>query len=140
MGIISLIILVLFLLFTGCGSRSGVVDPTDITAPSIVTEKGVYVDKSYFDKLEKEFNETVACTGLEGNFWDVSVFLMSPPSFPCNGDNLKGKICYGEFIRPNKILLGTPSVWKHEVIHYLLYKNTGNLDPDHESELFRDCS
>ncbi len=140
MGILSVIMLVLVLFFTGCGSKSGVVNMKDITAPSIVAEKGIYVDQSYFDKLEQEFNETVTCTGLEGNFWDISIFLMPPPSFPCNGDNLKGKICYGEFIRPNKILLGTTSVWKHEVIHYLLYKNRGDLDPDHKSELFHQCS
>lgn len=128
------ILAVLFIFFTGCGSEY--TRPPSITAPDT---SGIYVDKAYFDVFEKEFQEVVACTGLEGNFWDVAIFLMPPPRFACTGDNLKGQMCYGEFASPNKILIADAHSWKHEVIHYLLYKNTNDLDPDHKSELFDAC-
>ena len=129
-----LILAALFMFFAGCGSEYA--RSPSITAPA---NSGIYVDKAYFDTFEEEFQETVACTGIEGNFWDIAIFLMPPPRFACTGDNLKGQMCYGEFAPPNKILLADVHSWKHEVIHYLLYKNTNDLDPDHKSELFDAC-
>ncbi len=133
MGRLFFIALCLFL--TGCGSEYAASNDSPPSASS-----GIHVDKAYFDLLEQEFVETVECSGLDGNFWDVAIFLIPPPSFACAGDNLKGKICYGEFVRPNKIFLADRFSWRHEIIHYLLYKNTGDLDPGHQSELFGKCS
>lgn len=125
----------------GCGSSSGPSITSDTSASSVPPDSsaatsGIHVDKAYFDLFEKEFNEVVECSGLDADFYDVAVFLYPTPNFPCTGNNLKGKICYGEFARPNKILLGDRMSWKHEVIHYLLYKNKGDMDSEHKSDLY----
>lgn len=133
------ILIILCFFLPGCGSEYAPSASSNNPAiPSAAS--GIYVEKAYFDLLEQEFLDTVECTGLEGSFWDVAIFLMPPPTFACTGNNLNGKMCYGEFVKPNKILLADNNSWRHEVIHYLLYKNTGDLDPDHESELFGECS
>lgn len=130
----------LSLFLAGCGSSAGPGLSSDTSAstaaPSI---SGIHIDKSYFDLFEKEFLEVVECTGLNADFYDVAVFLYPTPNFPCTGNNLKGKICYGEFARPNKILLGDRMSWKHEVIHYLLFKNKGDMDSEHKSDLYSKC-
>ena len=137
MIILRLAIIALCLFLSGCGSAYVSSSATGISGAS--TASGVYVDDTYYELLEKEFKDAAACTGLDGEFWDVAVVLLPPPNFPCIGDNNKGKVCYGEFAMPNRILLADRLSWKHEVIHYLLYKNKGDLDPNHESELFKTC-
>ena len=133
----SLSIIILCIMLLGCGKEYLPNTAGSTVQPAV---SGVHVDKAYFDTLDQEFKETTSCTGLNGDFWDVAIFLMPPPNFPCNGKNLEGKMCYGEFIRPNKVLLADRYSWKHEIIHYLLYQNTGDLDPNHESEMFDNCS
>lgn len=41
---------------------------------------------------------------------------------------------------PPLVVVTALFMFKHEVIHYLLDHNTGNLDPDHLSPLFTKCS
>lgn len=117
-------------LMAGCGPvETG--DGTNKVSPA-----GVYTDATLIDHLQVAFDETKTCSALEaGEFEDLSVVMMEP-RFPCpwyaNG-------CSGEFVTPNTIKLGSPYVWKHEVLHYLLYVNTGRADPDHDSSLFWEC-
>jgi len=118
-------LLVLFMLaIGGCG--------TNVSAgPS-----GVFVDSSTETFLKQAFIETKACSTLEqGTFEDVSIVFM-PPTFPCK--HYAGG-CSGEFVSPNFLKVGSPYVWKHEVIHYLLDLNTGDPDSAHTSPLFKDC-
>ncbi len=97
---------------------------------------GLFTDATLSDYLETSFNEVQACTGLtEGTFVDLTVVMMEP-QFPCRWYDGG---CSGEFVTPNTIKLGSPYVWKHEVIHYLLYRNTGASDSAHDSTLFWDC-
>lgn len=97
---------------------------------------GVYMDSTLNDHLKKEFEELKVCTGLHtGEFEDVTVVIM-PPKFECRWH---GGACSGEFSPPNTIKLGSPYVWKHEAIHYLLYLNTGYADSSHQSSLFQAC-
>ena len=98
---------------------------------------GVYIDSSTEDFLRKTFDETKSCTGLEkGQFEGLSVVLM-PPTFQCshfaNG-------CSGEYVVPNSVKIGNAYVWRHELIHYFLYVNTGDLDVSHQSPLFSSCA
>lgn len=94
---------------------------------------GVYTDVSLGEFLQARFETVKACTGLtEGAFEELSVVMMEPvftcPWYP--------EGCDGEFVPPNTIKLGHPYSWSHEVIHYLLYANTGSADTTHASDLF----
>lgn len=98
---------------------------------------GLFIDTSTERFLQKAFDETKACAGItEGKYEDVSVILM-PPVFPCPhyADG-----CSGEYVRPNSFKVGALSVWRHEVLHYLLDLKTGDPDVSHTSPLFRECT
>jgi len=97
---------------------------------------GVYVDETYVTYLAAQFAEAQDCADLPaGAFADLSVVQM-PPKFPCRW-YVAG--CSGEYLPPNTILLGSRVAWKHEVLHYLLYVNTGDADAGHASDLFGRC-
>jgi len=97
---------------------------------------GLFTDATLVEYLSQGFYEAKACAGMEvGEFDDLTVVMMEP-QFPCRWYESG---CSGEFATPNTIKLGSPYVWKHEVVHYLLYVNTGNADSAHASELFWDC-
>jgi len=97
---------------------------------------GVYVDSSTDEFLRTTFYEVKACTGLEaGTYEEISVVIM-PPFFPCD---YYSDGCSGEYVEPNLVRLGSHYIWRHELIHYFLYENTGNSDAPHESSLFDDC-
>jgi hypothetical protein len=114
-----------FLALSGCGNRLS-------AAPA-----GVYVDSTTEQYLQQAFDETKACTQLtQGEFEEVSVVLM-PPNFPCQ---YYASGCSGEFVEPNLVKIGNLYVWRHELIHYLLYLNTGDPDTAHQSPLFNQCA
>jgi len=117
----------LFLLLTGCGSG---------TSSASAAASGVFVDTMTDQFLKKSFDDTKACTGLaQGTYEDLSVVFM-PPSFDCP---YYASGCSGEFTEPNLVKLGTLFVWRHELVHYLLYTNTGDPDTYHHSPLFGTC-
>ncbi len=115
-------------LLQGCGeSKASTGDPTPA---------GVFLDSTLTPHLKTAFDEVKACTQLpEGSFAEATVIVM-PPTFVCQWHDGQ---CSGEFVPPNTIKLGSPYVWKHEVIHFLLYRNTGQSDPTHQSPFFQTC-
>lgn len=120
------------LALSGCGPQAFGSDGVHKVSPP-----GLYTDATLLEHLQKGFYEAKDCAGLAaGEFDDLSVVIMEP-QFPCqwypNG-------CSGEYVVPNTVKLGSPYVWKHEVIHYLLYVNTGNSDSGHASDLFWQCT
>ncbi|MEW6683693.1 MAG: hypothetical protein AB1451_12345 [Nitrospirota bacterium] len=87
--------------------------------------------------LKGAFDEMKACSGFEqGSFQEMTVVLM-PPIFPCPH---YAEGCSGEYIAPTSIKVGSLAVWNHEVLHYLLYLNTGSADPGHQNPLFDACT
>jgi len=113
----------------GCGSTTN-------ASQGEPNPPGVYTDSTLIDQLRKDFNDLKACTRLsKGNFEDISVIIM-PTSFPCRWYDGN---CSGQFVSPNTIKLGSPYVWKHEAIHYLLHINSGDSDPGHQSNLYQSC-
>ena len=116
------ILILSLIIMSGCGVQA--------------SNTGIYVDQSYSEHLSSQFTLTKACTGLpQGNFEDLLIIVM-PQSFPC----MEGKsLCAGQFRTPNIVKLGDVWSWNHEVVHYLLYENSGDLDPSHTSTLFREC-
>lgn len=99
--------------------------------------QGVFIDANTISFLQTKFEETKSCTQLsKGSFSDLSIIMM-PPSFSCP---YYTSGCSGEFDEPNLVKIGTFSSWKHEVIHYLLYVNTGDPDTNHTSSLFQTCT
>ncbi|MDH4228927.1 MAG: hypothetical protein OEW11_04160 [Nitrospirota bacterium] len=102
-----------------------------------VNPVGVYTDATLVDFLQMAFADVQACSNLSaGSFDDLSVVMMEP-LFPCPWYETG---CTGEFVIPNTVKLGSPLVWKHEILHFLLYVNTGNPDSTHDSLLFQDCT
>ena len=98
---------------------------------------GVYIDASTEEFLKKAFEETKSCTGFEnGQFKDLSVVLM-PPTFQCPHF---ASGCSGEYVAPNSVKIGNTYIWRHELIHFLLHVNTGDLDASHQSPLFNTCA
>jgi len=98
---------------------------------------GLFTDATLSDYLQVAFDEVQACGGFtEGQFEDLTVVMMEP-QFPCRW--YEGG-CSGEFVTPNTVKLGSPFVWKHEVLHYLMYVNSGESDAAHDSSLFWDCT
>ncbi len=97
---------------------------------------GIYVDATFETFLRQEFEETKACSAFTGGEFQELAIIIMPTSFPCeyykNG-------CSGEFHSPNTIKIGVVKAWQHEVIHYLLYVNTGDSDARHTSFLFNEC-
>lgn len=124
-----LLVLATVLVLQGCGTSNA----SEGGGP---TPAGVFTDATLTVHLEKSFGEAKVCTQLsKGAFTDTTVVVM-PPSFPCPWYNHS---CSGEFVPPNTIKIGSPYVWKHEAIHYLLYLNTGDSDPNHTSPFFQTC-
>ena len=84
-------------------------------------------DTTYY---ETAFSQVEACSGLQ-----------APAPFIILLKELDNDGYY--WSKPSLILLKTspyPSIIKHEMIHYLLDVNTGDLDPTHKSHLFTDCT
>jgi|GEM_PF-1169971 hypothetical protein len=119
------------LLLTSCGVQ-------DLTGGGFnkPNPPGMFTDQTLVEYLQAGFDEAQACSDLaRGSFDDLTVVMMEP-QFACRWYESG---CSGEFVTPNTIKLGSPYVWKHEVLHYLLYVNTGDADSNHASELFWDC-
>ncbi|MHB8482840.1 MAG: hypothetical protein ACYDBV_08955 [Nitrospiria bacterium] len=99
--------------------------------------QGVFIDSNTISFMQTQFDETKTCTGLsKGSFSDLSIIMM-PPSFPCPYYTTG---CSGEFDTPNFIKVGMFNSWRHEVVHYLLYVNTGDPDSQHTSPFFKTCT
>lgn len=98
--------------------------------------QGVFIDSNTISFLQSKFDETKACTQLsKGSFSDLSIVMM-PPSFSCP---YYATGCSGEFDEPNLVKIGTINSWNHEMVHYLLYVNTGDPDTYHTSPFFKTC-
>ncbi|MFQ5509606.1 MAG: hypothetical protein ACE5FN_09755 [Leptospirillia bacterium] len=97
---------------------------------------GLFTDATLVDYLQTGFEEVKACGDFAAGDYEALTVVIMEPQFPCQWYNSG---CSGEFVTPNTIKLGSPYVWKHEVIHYLLYVNGGNADSNHASRLFWDC-
>jgi hypothetical protein len=123
---VNLLILGTFILLGlgGCGNSTS------------ASPAGIYIDGMTQEYLKQSFDETKSCTALtEGKFEDLSVGMM-PPFFPCS---YYSNGCSGEFVEPNTVKVGSLYSWRHELVHYLLYINTGDADQSHRSPLFDTC-
>lgn len=114
-------------LAAGCGSEA---------ASSERMPSGLFIDATTEQWMRDQFAEVQRCTGIgQGSFDDISIILM-PPLFPCPHYEAG---CSGEYVRPNSFKMGTLSLWRHEVIHYLLDLKTGDEDRGHHNPLFNEC-
>ena len=120
----ALIILASIAVSAGCGQAP-------ISVPT-----GIHVDQTVEEDLVRSFNETLLWTGFErGDFYELAIVVM-PATFPC--PHYEGK-CSGEYLHPNTVKIGNYTVFRHEIIHYLLDLNTRDFDPEHLSPLFKEC-
>ncbi|HXN06311.1 MAG TPA: hypothetical protein VN944_04500 [Nitrospiria bacterium] len=111
---------------SGCGTK---------TQPSPAAV-GVYIDSATSSYLRAGFDQAKTCTQLSNGSYDDLTVIVMPPVFPCSEYSTG---CSGEYTEPTLIQVGDLSAWKHEVIHYLLYANTGNPDTNDTSIFFTTC-
>ncbi len=116
--------LLIALLLTGCG-----VEVESSTG-------GIFVDDSLVESLRDDYDDVQACTGMVGGSFDGLHIIMMPLLFACEY-SVHG--CVGQFEAYNQIYISTPTVFKHEIIHYLLYANTGEADPLHDGPYWGVC-
>lgn len=118
------------LFFAGCGQITS--GESNIT----LQPSGMYVDQSTENFLKVKFDELKECGNFKtGEFDELSVVIM-PPKFPCKWYESG---CGGEFLAPNSIKISSHYYWKHELIHFFLYKTTGDPDTNHMSSLYETC-
>lgn len=112
----------------GCGAD---------TSAAPAAPAGIYVDSTTEAFLQAAFIETKECTGFEsGSFENLAVVIM-PPDFDCQHYSSG---CSGEFVAPNSVKISNPNIWRHELVHYFLFVNTGDIDKSHQSPLFDACA
>lgn len=132
-GLILLALCFCTLLFTGCGAAES--SAPHQAAPSAAAA-GVYIDSTAENWLQEQFYQVKACGQFEqGEFEELTVSFTAPV-FPCP---YYPAGCEGEYVPPVSIKLGSYRSWRHEVVHHLLYKNTGDADTWHASDLFGRC-
>lgn len=121
------VFILLALALSACGQPLAAPEP----APP-----GIYATAGYADHLAARFYEVKDCTGFPyGEFADLLV-AVEWETFPCRWYEAG---CAGEYTSPNLIRVGDPEKFGHEVVHYLLDLNTGDPDPEHDSDLFWRC-
>lgn len=123
-----------FFLLTSCGDGQGHANGLS----------GVHLDQSVSEDLEGIFDATVACTGSQsGSFEDLSIVFVARPVL-LNGDILRvGEYLPGGFVRILLLQETAAPIRKtigHEMLHYLLEVNTGDLDPEHIHDLWDQCN
>lgn len=119
------------LFLSGCGQIE------QQTAELAPTPSGFYVDSTAEARMKDLFKTVEECAEMKGDF-DALTFVMMPPAFPCTES--EGKRCNGEFITPNTIKIDSFFVARHEILHYLLYLNTGDPDQNHTDPRFNSCA
>lgn len=120
------IVIISFLLLVGCGSEA-----QSTTAPP----PGVFVDATAEQWFSDRFEETQACTGIEAGNYDELTIVFMPPQFRCPHYKTG---CNGEYVAPSTVKIDSMSVYRHEIIHYLL-DQVGDSDPGHTSKFFGRC-
>lgn len=134
-GLYLIALCLLALLLYGCGGAAAESAPQEKAAVDR-PEPGIHIDLTAEAWLRTEFEAVKACGKFEqGEFADITIAWMSPifscPYYPAG--------CEGEYVPPFTIKLGSYRSWRHEVIHHLLYQNTGDADARHASDLFARC-
>jgi len=91
-------------------------------------------------ELVDQFADVKSCMqASRGSFYDLDIRWRNwSPYLTC--DHYWLGLCAGEFEPPNKIRLAQARLFRHEVVHALLYWNTGDADPGHTSPYFERCS
>lgn len=139
-----------FLLFTACSTayKPEITNRPAVFLPSYPT--GIFLmpygkisSSQIKANYEARFKRVKACTQLEkGEFKDLNLTII-PEDFPLFSKHEEW--INGEFRIPNFLMIRNESpemkrrTYQHEVIHYLLYINTGDADPNHNSRLFLRC-
>lgn len=123
-----------FFLLTSCGDGQGYANGLS----------GVHLDQSVSEDLEGIFDEILACSALnQGRFEDLSIVFVARPVL-LNGDILRvGEYLPGGFVRILLLQETSAPIRKtigHEMLHYLLEANTGDLDPEHTNALWDQCN
>ena len=129
----NLLIVLLFFALTACGSA-------EAESPG---QPGIFMDISIYHAFEVEFNKTKACTKLpDGEFSEISLVFVGAGVLLNDNININGIIAPPNTItiKTFSIMLDPKRAFRHEVIHFLLLKNTGDIGADHTSPLFGNCT
>jgi|SRR5581483_804272 len=138
-----IMLMILVILVSGCGNDSNNAPATAVSAG------GAYFDSSVYTMLDNVFEDVKKCMADEGfpsdkgSTADLTIVMMWGDTFDCvDPVTNKPTRCTGEFISQGAIIKVTHTFEsvRHEYIHFLLEKNTGDLDPAHKhATLFQHC-
>lgn len=120
----------LTLLLSACGLASA-----DAPEPAPV---GIHADSSLIAYYAERLKEVQECTGInKGSVEELSIVIVRKDLVLFGNPKTTGL-----FTPPNLITLKMVNydIDKHEFIHFLLLKETGDHDPDHRSPLYEKCS
>ena len=89
----------------------------------------------FIDQLKTVYDQVQKCTKLEGQPFEELHIEVYNAVIQCDSGP-----CFGQFTEPNIIrYVLSFNFFSHEVIHYLLFLNTGDSDSNHQNELFKSC-
>ena len=98
-------------------------------------QEGWSITPELREHFARIFEETKECTGFSYGALSLVALYLAPGEFPC-GEHT----CAGFFNGLNTIRTNSHNtVKRHEFVHFLLFFNTFNTDPKHESPLFKTC-
>lgn len=119
------------------GFEKGVIAFLENTESSSPYPSRISVSDELKAALNSRFQLTKECTGYEeGDMSELAINLAAIP-IPCATESGK---CWGTYDTPNVISIGKISwVVRHEFVHYLLWRNTGDPDGGHTSSFFESC-
>lgn len=127
-----IIIVTCLLILFGCGDDSNPkYDSISATGIMFKNESGIEYDMpAILKKADSDYAEVQKCIGIYGVPPLVTIRYINDRFdgvYTTKGNNI--------YIDPGRF-----NVLKHEFIHYLFFNRSGNLDEDHKSNLFTECS
>ncbi len=93
--------------------------------------------KAFQDDFDRWYENVRACMGITEPVPQPRLVIYNGNRVRCNGGVHWGCHQSGTIILPKKT---RTNIVRHETVHYLLWKTTGDADVSHRSDYFRLCS
>ena len=135
LGVILVFLLILISL-TSCGVKPAF--EKAIVTSNVIYEGPMNAPIKSSAKVMGWYRDVEDCMGVSG-IEPPMIRVIEGNRVQCPGNDVPRFGCHrsGTIIMPKS---GLENVWKHEDVHYILWKTTGNADAGHTSEFFGKCS
>lgn len=123
-------------LAASCGVKRAFEEP--VVTDTLIYEGSLDGNFKSSRKLMGWFGDVEECMGAEG-VEPPQIRVLEGNRVMCPGNDEARFGCHrsGTLWMPKS---GLENVWKHEYVHYILWKQTGDGDSEHRHEAFRQCS